>query len=100
MLEVPNPGCATLTHGAPSCEQTFDALERMGFVSEDAILGPASGGSGGGHGSAGPGAGLSRGFGCADVPWHLWNSLCEFDVLFVRRGLVGHWTQGVRIGRR
>ena len=43
------------------------------------------------------GAGLSRGFGCSKIPWHLWNSLCEFDVLFVRRGLVGHWTQGVRI---
>ena len=76
LLEVPAPSCATLTEGAPSCSEVFDALRTLGFEPEDGI--PAKNTKG---------IGLLRGFSCTDVPWETWNSQCEFDVLFVRRDI-------------
>ena len=73
MVEVPAPGCATLTKGAPNCSEVFAAIEELDFVADDAFM------------WNGAPQNLKRGFGCDAVPWSRWNSRCEFDILFVQR---------------
>eukprot|EP00658_Telonema_sp_P-2_P030074 TRINITY_DN22780_c0_g2_i3.p1 TRINITY_DN22780_c0_g2~~TRINITY_DN22780_c0_g2_i3.p1 ORF type:complete len:460 (+),score=84.18 TRINITY_DN22780_c0_g2_i3:51-1430(+) len=76
MIEVPNPDCATLTKGAPSCEEIFSELGVLGFEPEDGV-----------HWNGSRPWKLKRGFSCSAVPWKAWNSQCEFDILFVRKDI-------------
>ena len=77
LLEVPNPSCATLTVGAPSCQEVVDFATQSGFVTEAAICTNTR--------RAPYAPGLRRGFKCSDIPWDFSTMCkCEVDLLLTR----------------